>query len=258
VSLLQRSLVAQAVAREAGVLMRRRFEHRDGLGFTFKGHQDYLTEVDGEVERLVMSRLAEACPKDGFIGEETGGQPAASVWIVDPIDGTANFARGVPHFCISIAFVRNDLIEIGVIFDPMLDEMFVARRGAGATLNGVPMRVASTASIESATIEVGWNMRSGIPAFVALVERVTATGAGLIRCGSGALGIAYVAAGRTDGYVENHMQPWDALAALVMVTEAGGRTNEFLRGDGLSRGNAVIATTPDLAAVLETASGIAF
>jgi myo-inositol-1(or 4)-monophosphatase len=252
-----RCLVAQAIAREAGVLMRRRFENRDSVTFTFKGHQDYLTEVDSEVERLVRDALVTAYPHDGFIGEETGGRSTASVWVVDPIDGTANFARGAPHFCISMAFIRDGHVEIGVIFDPMLDEMFVARRGAGASLNGLPMRVASTPNIQAATIEVGWNMRGGVPAFVALVERVTATGAGVIRSGSGALGIAYVAAGRRDGYVEQHMQPWDALAALVMVTEAGGCTNDFLRNDGLTRGSAVIATTPILAGVLETVSGIA-
>ena len=256
--IVARSLIAQAVAREAGVLMRRRFENREAMTFSFKGHQDYLTEVDGEVERLVMTRLASAWPRDGFIGEETGGQATDSVWVIDPIDGTANFARGVPHFCISMAFVIDYAIEIGVIFDPMLDEMFVAQRAHGATLNGVAMRVSTTADIRAATVEVGWNMRSGIPAFVSLVERITATGAGMIRCGSGALGIAYVAAGRLDAYVEHHMHPWDALAGLVMVNEAGGCTNNFLEGEGLTRGNRVIATTPHLARQLELTSGIMF
>ena len=133
-----RLLAAEAVAREAGALARRRFLDQS---FTvgFKGPQDYLTEVDGETEALIAERLLQVFPADGFIGEESKARPAGesgAAWVVDPIDGTANFARGVPHFCVSIACVAADRIEVGVIYDPMLDELFAGRRGAGARLNG--------------------------------------------------------------------------------------------------------------------------
>ena len=135
-----RLLAAQAVAREAGALARRRFVDQS---FTvgFKGPHDFLTEVDGETEALIAERLLEVFPGDGFIGEESKARPAGeggAVWVVDPIDGTANFARGVPHFCVSIACVAGDKVEVGVIYDPMRDELFAGRRGGGARLNGRP------------------------------------------------------------------------------------------------------------------------
>ena len=251
-----RFLAAQNIAREAGVLMKKRFEDRDSMTFKLKGHQDYITEVDGAVEVLVRARLAALFPEDGIIGEEGGGEAASSVWVIDPIDGTANFARGLPHFCISIAFVHAGEATIGVIHDPVRAELFAARRGKGAWLNFAPMHVSATASMQEARVEVGGNLRKGASEFLVMLERVANTGASIIHGGSGALGVAYVAAGRTDGYCETHMHPWDVLAALVMVREAGGITNDYLRGDGLTMGNAVLATTPVLAAAMRAASGI--
>jgi myo-inositol-1(or 4)-monophosphatase len=164
--------------------------------------------------------------------------------VVDPIDGTANFARGLPHYCVSIALVADGLIEAGVIYDPALDDLFAARRGAGATLNGARLTAADTTNLAAASIEVGWNMRSGVERFVALAGRVAATGAGVRRSGSGALGLAYVAAGRTDGYVEHHINSWDCLAGILLITEAGGYASDFLAGDGLRKGNALLACAP--------------
>jgi myo-inositol-1(or 4)-monophosphatase len=251
-----RFLCAQALAREAGKLMRRRFEDRSSFKLTFKGHQDYLTEVDGEVERLVVSRLAALFPADTFIGEEGGREASDSVWVIDPIDGTANFARGIPHFCISLAYLKDRKPMIGVIYDPMRDEMYSAIGGGGATLNGVPMKVSGTADIRSATLEIGWNNRSGIPGFIALLQRVMAQGAGMIRSGSGALGMAYVAAGRIDGYLEQHINAWDVLAGVLLVQEAGGYVSDFLAGEGLTKGNPVLGCTPELRRVLAEVSGI--
>jgi myo-inositol-1(or 4)-monophosphatase len=251
-----RHLCAQAVAREAGKLMRRRFEDSSSFKLSFKGHQDYLTEVDGEIERLVVSRLGELFPGDTFIGEEGGREASDSLWIIDPIDGTANFARGIPHFCISIAYLKDGKPVSGTIYDPMLDEMYSATAGGGATLNGVPMKVSGTADIRSATLEIGWNNRSGIPGFIALLGKVMGEGAGMIRSGSGALGMAYVAAGRIDGYLEQHINAWDVLAGLILVREAGGYVSDFLAGEGLSKGNPVLACTPELRRVLVEVSGI--
>src|ERR1700761_4244220 len=154
-----RLLAAQAVAREAGALARRRFLDQS---FTvgFKGPQDFLTEVDGETEALIAERLLQVFPNDGFIGEESKARPAGeggAAWVIDPIDGTANFARGVPHFCVSIASVAAGKVEVGVIYDPMRDELFSSRRGGGARLNGAPMRASATNALANSAIEVGWN-----------------------------------------------------------------------------------------------------
>jgi myo-inositol-1(or 4)-monophosphatase len=239
-----RFLAACAVAREAGAVARRRFLDRGSFTVGFKGPQDFITEVDGEIERLIQARLTEVFPDDGFIGEEGEGARGGEgqpIWVVDPIDGTANFARGAPHYCVSIACVHADQIEIGVIYEPMRDELFVARRGHGASLNGLPLRASDTVDLSKSAIEVGWNMRFGRDVFLALLGRIVASGAGVSRSGSGALGLAYVAAGRRDGYVENHINSWDCLAGILIVREAGGYASDFLAGDGLHKGNPLIA-----------------
>jgi myo-inositol-1(or 4)-monophosphatase len=240
-----RLLAAQAVAREAGAMARRRFLDQS---FTvgFKGPQDYLTEVDEETEAFIAERLLQVFPADGFIGEESKARPAGeggAAWVVDPIDGTANFARAVPHFCVSIACVAADKVEVGVIYDPMRDELFAGRRGGGARLNGAPMRASAASSLASSAIEVGWNMRASADQYVDLLRRVARTGAAPFRTGSGALALAYVAAGRLDGYVEHHMNAWDCLAGILLVSEAGGYVNDYLSAGGLTHGAPLIACT---------------
>jgi myo-inositol-1(or 4)-monophosphatase len=249
-----RFLAACAIAREAGDMARHLFESREPGTFTLKGRQDFLTEADGAVERLVTGRIAEAFPDDTCVGEEGGGRYSTQTWVIDPIDGTANFARGIPHFCVSIAFVHDGRPLIGATCAPMYGELFAARRGGGATVNGRPMRVSATTDIRQATIEVGWSPRRPTPDYLALLQRVMATGAGSRRGGSGALGLAYVAAGRSDGYCEMHMQPWDTLAGLVMVEEAGGWSADYLANDGVRQGNAVLMCPPALKDALTAAS----
>jgi myo-inositol-1(or 4)-monophosphatase len=257
VQLQHRYLAACAIAREAGRLIRLRFEQRDeALTLKFKGPQDYLTETDAEVERLIAARIAESFPDDDFFGEEGGGSFGRDVWIVDPIDGTADFARGVPHFCVSIAFVRDGRAEIGVLYDPMLDELFAARRGAGATLNGAPIKVSTIADIRQSVVELGWSSRIPFEGFATVQARLQALGAGVKRRGSGALGIAYVAMGRQDAYCELHINSWDAAAAVLLVEEAGGWANDFLTPDCLRNGNRVIVCTPALREHIEQAMAI--
>src|SRR5271156_1367731 len=174
-----RLLAAQAVAHEAGAMARRRFLDRS-FAVKFKGPQDFLTEVDGETEAFIAERLLQVFPTDGFIGEESKARPAAeggAAWVVDPIDGTANFARAVPHFCVSIACVAAGKVEVGVIYDPMRDELFSARRGGGARLNGALIHASATSELASSAIEVGWNTRAGPQQFVDLLLRVASTGA---------------------------------------------------------------------------------
>jgi myo-inositol-1(or 4)-monophosphatase len=257
--LARRLDVACAVAREAGAVMKARAGGGAGgaVAFSMKGHQDYLTEVDGEVEALVKARLAAAFPQDGFIGEEGGGSAVDSAWVIDPIDGTANFARGIGHFCVSMGYVADGASRVGVIYDPSRDELFAAATGLGATLNGAPIRVSAVSDIRDSAIECGWSMRRPIADWVALVDRVAATGAGIYRSGSGALGLAYVAAGRLEAYCELHINAWDVAAGLALVAEAGGRANDFFADGGLHAGNPVLVTNTALADVIEAATGIA-
>jgi myo-inositol-1(or 4)-monophosphatase len=258
-SLHARHLAACAIAREAGALAKRRFFDRGSFTVGLKGPQDFITEVDGEVERLIHSRLAQVFPADGFIGEESAGAPGGEgqpIWVVDPIDGTSNFARGTPHFCVSIACLDAGAIEIGVIYDPVLDELFSARRGDGARLNGLAIDAAATPTLDLATIEVGWNMRADSQSFLRLIGRIVSTGAGVVRCGSGALGLAYVAAGRRDGYVENQIYAWDCLAGILIVREAGGYASDFLAADGLTKGGPLVACAPRLRQALLDAAAI--
>ena len=187
----QRSFAAQALAREVGVIAKRRFQDRSSFSVKFKGRQDFLTEVDVEVERLIASRLHEAFPGDGMIGEEGAGRAAQEglpTWVVDPIDGTANFARGAPHWCVSIACILGKDIEIGAIYHPMLDEMYFARKGEGAFVNGQPMSPSSAKELGESAIEIGWNARAYPDRYIALVKRVIDTGATVARGGSGRAG----------------------------------------------------------------------
>ncbi|WP_262028096.1 inositol monophosphatase family protein [Microvirga sp. Mcv34] len=249
--------VACAVAREAGALARRRFNGRPGTtGINLKGHQDYLSAVDAEVENLIRMRLLDSFPEDAFFGEEGGGSFDRDVWVVDPIDGTANFVRGISQFCISIAYVRDGRMQIGIIYDPMHDELFASERDGGATLNGEPIRVSGLADMQSATIEAGWSTRLPLTRYVELVDRILADGAGVRRGGSGALALAYVAAGRIDGYCELHMNSWDALAGLLLIEEAGGWANDFLADAGLRDGNIVLGCTSGLKDSLVKAMGM--
>jgi myo-inositol-1(or 4)-monophosphatase len=242
-----RLLAGSAIAREAGGLARMHFRNRPkALQIDFKGDQDYVSAIDAEVEALIRTRLHEAFSDDSFYGEEGGGEFGQDVWVVDPIDGTANFMRGIPLFCISMAFVRDGQGQIGIIYDPVHDELYAARRGQGATLDGQPMRVSGLTDIRQATIEAGWSTRLPPDPYTTLVQTLKEAGSGVRRGGSGALALAYVADGRIDAYCELHMNSWDALAGLLLVEEAGGWTNDFLGGGGLTKGNPILACTPAL------------
>src|SRR6187402_1273226 len=177
-----RFAIACAIAREAGSLARRRFLERPrSQRPDMKGHQDYLTATDSEVEELIRSRLAHLLPGDSFFGEEGGGSFDHDVWVVDPIDGTANFARGIPHFAISIAFVRDNRTEIGIVYNVMQHELYAALRGHGATLNGETIRVSGLAEISHATVEAGWSSRLPIAPYVALVDGLKNAGVNVRR-----------------------------------------------------------------------------
>ncbi|WP_243375580.1 inositol monophosphatase family protein [Microvirga solisilvae] len=256
-SLDLRFAAACAIGREAGVLARKRFLERPRSQLPdLKGPQDFLTATDAEVEELIRRRLGELFPKDSFFGEEGGGSFERDVWVVDPIDGTANFARGIPHFAISIAFVRDGRTEIGVVYNVMQDELYTSQRGRGVFMNGEAIKVSGLKNMQQATVEAGWSSRLPAEPYIAVVEKLKAAGANVRRGGSGTLGLAYVADGRTDAYCELHINSWDVLAGLLIIEEAGGWTNNFLAKDGLRKGNPVLACTPELAEILVKATGI--
>jgi myo-inositol-1(or 4)-monophosphatase len=253
----ERLFTASTTAREAGGMALKAFRERPaGDSLVFKGPQDYLTETDGEVERLIRARITKNFWRDSFFGEEGGGQFGRDVWVVDPIDGTANFARGIPHFCVSIAFVRDLRVEIGVIYDPVHDELYAARRGHGATRNGKPIHVSNTADLARATLEIGWSSRLPPEPYTKLVHEMKVAGANVRRAGSGTLGLAYTADGRQDAYCELHINSWDALAGLLLIEEAGGFVNDFLANDGLSKGNPVLGCTPAIKDPMMRAMGL--
>lgn len=244
------------LVRSAAALALEGFVRQGGQGFQMKGPQDYLTETDGAVESHIRARIAEAFPEDGFLGEETGGAPGDLAWVVDPIDGTANFARAIPHFCISIAFVAGGEVLLGAIVNPALDEVYFARKGQGAWRNGQPIRVAETHDIQAASFELGWSRRVPQGRYLATLTALLDAGSNVRRGASGALALAYVADGRSDGYAELHMNSWDCLAGLLLVSEAGGMVGPFLSLGGLIDGAPVLAAAPGVAQVLSLASGI--
>lgn len=245
-ALSQRQRVAEIVARDAGRLALSYLTDLPALRVGVKGPQDVITDADVAVERSIVAALQAAFPDDTFLGEEGGGAPGERCWVIDPIDGTANFARGLPHWCVSIAYVVARRTEVGVIFDPNGDLMYSARRGDGASRNGSTIRVSGADDIARATVDIGYSSRAPVADFGRIMTRLLEFGANVTQSGSAALGLARVADGRLDGYAERHLYAWDALAGLLLVEEAGGRVNDFLAGDALTTGNATIAATPAL------------
>jgi myo-inositol-1(or 4)-monophosphatase len=222
-----------------------------------KGPQDWVTEADGAVENFLSKQLAEAFPADGFQGEEGGVSRGGSLrWVVDPIDGTSNFARGGARFCVSVACLEANTPLIGVVVAPALRETITARRGAGAWLNGSAIRAAETTVVAEAIMEVGWSRRRPDADYLELCKRVLTDGASLRHGGSGALGLVDVATGRLDGYAELHINLWDVAAALVVLQEAGARVSDFLRGNGATEGNPIVACAPGLAEVWSDLPGL--
>jgi myo-inositol-1(or 4)-monophosphatase len=228
---------AESIAREAGALLRE-FYHR-GVRTEYKGDVDLVTEADRASEALIGTRLRAAFPDHGIYGEEgtREGMDSEFRWYVDPLDGTTNFAHGFPVFCVvlgcehrppGLAADEDGEIIAGVIYDPLRDEMFSAARGAGATLNGEPMRVSRTRTLDESLIATGFpsKKRHNSPN-VHFYQEFTLRSHGVRRAGSAAIDLAYVACGRLDGYWEFQLNPWDTSAGYLLVEEAGGRITHF-------------------------------
>jgi len=189
-------------------------------------------------------------------GLKVGASNGERVWIIDPIDGTANYARGIPRYCVSIGYLERGRPMLGVLYDPSNDWLYAAERGRGATCNGERLAVSALDDIGAATVECGWSTRRSTDDYVALIGRVLGAGCAFRRAGSGALGLADVAAGRVEAYCELHINAWDCAAGILLVEEAGGFANDFFAGDGLTKGNALIATNAALCDKLAAVIGI--
>ena len=229
---------------------------------TYKGEVDLLTEIDEQAERLIREELLGTFPTYGMLAEE-GGELTGEEdvrWIVDPLDGTTNYAHQLPIFCVSIALERSGEVILGVVHDPMGEETFIAERGRGATLNGGPIKVSDTDELIRALIATGFPYdRAEMPEALELFGRFAATTQGMRRLGSAALDLCYVASGRIDGYYERGIWPWDLAAGSVIVEEAGGNLTNY-RGDVLDLdGREIVASNgrlhPSIIRLMEVDDG---
>lgn len=239
---------AQSVAREAGRLAADAYHRRTELAIERKGTQDLVSEADRACEDRIVGTLQRLFPEDGFLGEERGARnsSAKAIWIIDPIDGTANFLRGIPLWCVSLGLFAGGEFVIGVIYNPVTDELYAARRGKGATLNGRKIKVSPAKSLEEARLGIGYSYRRPPEPHADAVKALLDAHCEYSRLGSGALGLAFTADGRLEGYWESHINAWDVAAGLCIVKEAGGRVSDFLSADGLTKGNEVLVSTPHL------------
>lgn len=247
--------IALRAARQAGQIMLRAMDRLDALQIEEKGRNDFVSNVDREAEKAIIDALHKAYPEHGILGEEHGeaytgsrsGSGTEFTWIIDPLDGTTNYLHGIPHFCVSIGLRKGRHLEHGVIFDPLRNEAFVGSRGYGAQLNGKRIRVSRTTRLEEAVIATGLPpiaVRAHLDAYMDMLKDFTATCRAIRRGGSAALDLAYVAAGRTDGFWELKLKPWDVAAGAVLVREAGGFVGTPSGGDGfIESGNIVAANT---------------
>jgi myo-inositol-1(or 4)-monophosphatase len=244
--------IGRQAALAAGAVMRQNYPKPHQI--TMKGAIDPVTETDFQCQEIILAMLRQAFPDHGFLAEERGGEgiveplppaaredahpglaweadpsPPTCRWIIDPLDGTVNFAHGFPMFCVSIACEADGVLEYGVIYDPLRDELFEASRGGGASLNGRPIRVTATARLTQALVATGfpYDIRERVPETLARLGRVLASTQGVRRAGSAALDMCYVACGRLDGFYEENLKPWDTAAGLLIVTEAGGKVTTF-------------------------------
>jgi myo-inositol-1(or 4)-monophosphatase len=224
---------ARAAVAEAGERIKADFASPTGI--RHKGRIDLVTATDLAVEGLLQDRLGALAPEAGFLAEETAGKTRLTgpTWIIDPLDGTTNFAHGFPFVCTSVAYFDGREVALGIVDAPILGQCFTAGRGLGARLNGVPLSVSSVLRLEDALVATGfpYAIRENLDEITADMRAVLAATQGIRRPGSAALDLAFVAAGRFDAFYEIGLNPWDVAAGWLLVTEAGGRVDTY-RPDG--------------------------
>jgi myo-inositol-1(or 4)-monophosphatase len=242
---------AVKAARRAAAIINRASFDLDRVRVTEKGHKDFVTEVDQAAEQAIIDVLINAYPDHAVLGEESG--PSANltddhenVWIIDPLDGTTNFIHGFPQYCVSIALQQRGQITQAVIYDPTRNDLFTASKGGGAFLNEKRLRVTKQDKIADALIGTGfmYKDKDGMEEYLKMFRVMSENSAGLRRPGAAALDLAYVAAGRLDGFFEKGLKPWDMAAGSLLVTESGGIVGTFAGESDYLYKNNVIAGTP--------------
>ncbi|MFN5745833.1 MAG: inositol monophosphatase family protein [Methylococcaceae bacterium] len=248
--------IAVRAARAAGDIIVRALDRVDLINVTPKGRNDFVSDVDRQAEREIITILQRAYPTHAVLGEEEGFQGATSsefVWVIDPLDGTTNFLHGFPQFAVSIALFYRGKVEKGVIYDPIKQELFTGARGAGASLNNRRLRVTRKKGITGALLGTGipFKDQSFIDAYLAMLKSLLKDAAGIRRAGSAALDLAYVAAGRFDGFWEIGLQKWDMAAGVLLVQEAGGIVTDIEGGERYFETGSIIAGTPKVHAAMQ-------
>ena len=238
-----RRRILTEVIREAGILLAENFGKPQEIAF--KGAVHLVTAMDRASEDLIIARLKTAFPEDDILAEERAPEARRSenLWILDPLDATNNYAHGFPMFCVSIAFEQRGRVRLGAIYDPLREELFAAESGKGATLNGVPISVSTTPDLDRSLVATGfpYDKRESPVNNLDHFQRFALRVQGLRRGGSAALDLAYVAAGRLDGYWELKLSPWDVAAGALLVGEAGGRVTDFSGGGDFIYSGEIVA-----------------
>ena len=246
---------AVKAARKAGTIISRASRDVDLLKVESKRQNDFVTEVDRAAEAAIIAVLNEAYPNHSILAEESGaskGSQGEFVWIIDPLDGTTNFIHGVPQFAVSIGLKHKGVMTQGVVFDPVKNELFTATRGAGAYLNDKRMRVGKRDRINDALIGTGFPFSKIdlLERYIEMFRKVTLNCAGIRRPGAAALDLAYVAAGRFDGFWEMGLAPWDMAAGALLVQEAGGLVGDFAGNSDYMESGEIVAGSPKVFAQL--------
>jgi len=243
--------VMVSAAQKAGRGLRRAFSEIEKLQVSKKGPADYVSEADHRAEKTLFEELQHARPKYGFLMEESGiveGTDNSNRWIIDPLDGTLNFLHGLPHFAISIGLERDREIFAGVIYEPISDQLFWAEKGKGAFLNDKRLRVSTRRNMDESLFATGipFAGREGHQPFLIQLENVMAVSAGVRRYGAAALDLAYVAAGRYEGFWEKGINPWDMAAGIILVREAGGYVTDYDGKNNMMETGSIIASNDQL------------
>jgi myo-inositol-1(or 4)-monophosphatase len=246
--------IAVRAARTAGNIIARNFESRDNLDIQAKGDNDFVTKVDKEAEQAIISKIQQSYADHTFVGEESGLTEGNEdfKWIIDPLDGTTNFVKGIPHFCVSIALQYKGKLDQAVVFDPLRGELFTASRGNGAQLNGFRIRVAQAKDLNNTVLATAFPFKNKtlMPGSLEKFGTIFNDAGDIRRSGSAALDMAYVAAGRYDGYWEQGIKPWDIAAGELLVREAGGLVSDFEGGHQYFKDEKVVAGNPKVVMAL--------
>lgn len=248
--------IALRAARKAGQIIIRSIEHLEKLQLIEKHKNDFVTEVDRQAEAAIIEIIRSAFPNHGILAEESGSSPGdETTWIIDPLDGTTNYIHGFPHFAVSIAIQQKGRIEHALIFDPIRQETFMASQGEGARLNDYRIRTSKRPGLDGALLGTGFPFRyqQQLEGYIKTLQTLMPLTAGIRRAGSAVLDLAYVAAGRLDGFWEFGLAPWDIAAGSLLIQEAGGLISDMQGGSNyLTEGNVVAGNPKVFKALLQT------